>query len=142
MATIHTFTGNEVIATEVPQYLNQNFSGMNSELTALSTDAITSINGKKATNNNFNVTEFVSYWQPNEVVALGEIRFLGGRENNGTILECTKTGTTGSIQPSEEGVDNTTSWKFKRLSDLLIKSEIYNSSDHLVLPDGSEFWIG
>ena len=30
MATIHTFTGNEVIATEVPKYLNDNFSALNS----------------------------------------------------------------------------------------------------------------
>ena len=30
MATIHTFTGNEIIATEVPKYLNDNFSALNS----------------------------------------------------------------------------------------------------------------
>ena len=30
MATIHTFNGNEIIATEVPKYLNDNFSALNS----------------------------------------------------------------------------------------------------------------
>lgn len=97
---MHTFTGNEVIATEVPQYLNQNFSGINTEVTTLSANAVKTINGKKATNNNINISEFDSYWKASETVTVGDVRFLGGRENSGIVLECVKTGTTGSTQPT------------------------------------------
>lgn len=100
MATIHTFTGNEVIATEVPQYLNQNFSGINTEVTNLSKDAVKTINGNKATNNNINISEFDSYWKAGEVVTIGDVRFLKGRDNTGIVLECVQTGTTGSNQPT------------------------------------------
>ena len=100
MATIHTFTGNEVIATEVPNYLNQNFSNINTEVTTLSANAVKTVNGKKATNNNINVSEFDSYWKASETVTVGDVRFLGGRENSGIVLECVKTGTTGSTQPT------------------------------------------
>lgn len=100
MATIHTFTGNEVIATEVPQYLNQNFSDINTEVTNLSKNVVKTINGNKATNNNINISEFDSYWKAGEVVTVGDIRFLKGRDNTGIVLECTQTGTTGSNQPT------------------------------------------
>ena len=100
MATIHTFNGNEVIATEVPNYLNQNFGNINTEVTTLSANAVKTVNGKKATNNNINVSEFDSYWKASETVTVGDVRFLGGRENSGIVLECVKTGTTGSTQPT------------------------------------------
>ena len=100
MATIHTFNGNEVIATEVPNYLNQNFGNINTEVTTLSANAVKTVNGKKATNNNINISEFDSYWKASETVTVGDVRFLGGRENSGIVLECVKTGTTGSTQPT------------------------------------------
>lgn len=38
-------------------------------------------------------------WEPNEEVALGDVRYLNGRENAGIVLECIKAGTTGTEQP-------------------------------------------
>lgn len=100
MATIHTFTGNEVIATEVPNYLNENFKAINDEVVDLSENAITTINGEKPTNNNFNIVGFDSYWESGEAVEVGDIRVPKGRENSGLFLECVKAGTTGATQPT------------------------------------------
>lgn len=40
------------------------------------------------------------YWQPNEEVKVGTIRFPQGNENVGYILECVEAGTTGEEQPT------------------------------------------
>lgn len=69
---LHNFDGNEVIATELPQYLNQNFTAIPSSM---------------------------GVWEKGEEVEVGDIRFLSGRENTGYILECVSSGTTGSTQP-------------------------------------------
>lgn len=99
MATIHTFTGNEVIATEVPKYLNDNFSALNTETANLSKSVVKTINSKSPVNGNINITGFDSYWEANEQISVGDIRIPKGRENSGYIFECTKAGTTGSTQP-------------------------------------------
>ena len=69
---LHNFDGNEVIATELPQYLNQNFTAIPSNM---------------------------GVWEKNEAVEVGDIRLLSGRENTGYMLECVASGTTGSTQP-------------------------------------------
>lgn len=69
---LHNFDGNEVIATDLPQYLNQNFTSIPSNM---------------------------GVWDKNEEVEVGDIRFLSGRENTGYILECVSSGTTGETQP-------------------------------------------
>ena len=99
MATIHTFNGNEVIATEVPKYLNDNFSALNTETANLSKSVVKTINSKSPVNGNINITGFDSYWEANEQISVGDIRIPKGRENSGYIFECTKAGTTGSTQP-------------------------------------------
>lgn len=43
---------------------------------------------------------FESYWEPNEAVQAGEIRFPTGRNNSGIVLECVQTGTTGNTMPT------------------------------------------
>lgn len=43
---------------------------------------------------------FDGNWKPNEQVKVGDIRFLGGRENVGYVLECIQAGTTGATQPT------------------------------------------
>ena len=70
---LHSFDGNEVIATELPQYLNQNFTAIPSNM---------------------------GVWEKNEAVEVGDIRFLSGRENTGYMLECIASGTTGVTQPT------------------------------------------
>ena len=99
MATIHTFNGNEIIATEVPKYLNDNFSALNTETANLSKSVVKTINSKSPVNGNINITGFDSYWEANEQISVGDIRIPKGRENSGYIFECTKAGTTGSTQP-------------------------------------------
>ena len=99
MATIHTFTGNEVIATEVPKYLNDNFSALDTETANLSKSVVKTINSKSPVNGNINITGFDSYWEAKEAVQVGDIRVPRGRENSGIVLECIKAGTTGSTQP-------------------------------------------
>lgn len=99
MATIHTFTGNEVIATEVPKYLNDNFSALNTETDNLSKSVVKTVNGTSPVNGNVNIVGFDSYWEANEQVSVGEIRVPKGRENSGLFFECVKAGTTGSSQP-------------------------------------------
>lgn len=89
---LHTFTGEEVIATEVPQYLNQNFS---------------------AIPNNLGV------WEANEAVSVGDTRILNGRENAGYVLECTKAGTTGTTQPTITDSDITDGTDINGLSGVL-----------------------
>lgn len=42
---------------------------------------------------------FESYWEANETVQVGEVRFPTGRENSGVVLECVQAGTTGNEQP-------------------------------------------
>ena len=69
---LHSFDGNEVIATELPQYLNQNFTAIPSNM---------------------------GVWEKNEAVEVGDIRLLSGRENAGYVLECVASGTTGETQP-------------------------------------------
>ena len=69
---LHNFDGNEVIATELPQYLNQNFTAIPSSM---------------------------GVWEKGEEVEVGDIRLLSGRENTGYILECVSSGTTGETQP-------------------------------------------
>ena len=100
MATIHTFTCNEVIATEVPKYLNDNFSALNTETANLSKSVVKTINSKSPVNGNINITGFDSYWEANEQVSVGEIRFPTGRDNSGIVLECVQTGTTGNTMPT------------------------------------------
>ena len=99
MATIHTFTGNEVIATEVPKYLNDNFSALNTETANLSKSVVKTVNGTSPVNGNVNIVGFDSYWEANEQVSVGDIRVPKGRENSGLFFECVKAGTTGSSQP-------------------------------------------
>ena len=43
---------------------------------------------------------FDGNWKANEEVKVGDIRFLGGRENVGYVLECIQAGTTGATQPT------------------------------------------
>lgn len=69
---LHTFTGDEVIATELPELLNQNFTAIPSNM---------------------------GVWEKNEAVEVGDIRLLSGRENTGYMLECVASGITGSTQP-------------------------------------------
>lgn len=69
---LHNFDGNEVIATDLPQYLNQNFTAIPSNM---------------------------GVWEKNEAVEVGDIRLLSGRENTGYVLECVASGTTGETQP-------------------------------------------
>ena len=99
MANLHSFTGNEVIATDVPKYLNQNFSALNEEATALSNTVVKTVNNTSPVNGNVNIVGFDSYWSANEQVSLGDIRIPKGRENSGLFFECVKAGTTGSSQP-------------------------------------------
>lgn len=47
-------------------------------------------------------TSSMGFWQPNEAVSVGDVRYLNGRENAGVILECIKAGTTGTEQPVVE----------------------------------------
>ena len=99
MANLHSFTGNEVVATDVPKYLNQNFSALNEEATALSNTVVKTVNNTSPVNGNVNIVGFDSYWSANEQVSLGDIRIPKGRENSGLFFECVKAGTTGSSQP-------------------------------------------
>lgn len=48
----------------------------------------------------------IGIWKPNEDVAVGDIRYLNGRENAGIVLECTQAGTTGTEQPVVSTSDN------------------------------------
>ena len=100
MANIYTFTGNEVIATDVPKYLNQNFSALNTETDNLSKSVVKTVNNTSPVNGNVNIVGFDSYWSANEQVSLGDIRIPKGRENSGLFFECVKAGTTGSTQPN------------------------------------------
>ena len=43
---------------------------------------------------------FDGNWKANEEVKIGDIRFLGGRENVGYVLECIQAGVTGATQPT------------------------------------------
>lgn len=75
---LHKFNGEEIIATEVPQYLNQNFSAIPSNL---------------------------GVWEAGEAVKVGDTRVLNGRENAGYVLECIEAGTTGTSQPTFSSSD-------------------------------------
>lgn len=44
--------------------------------------------------------DFNGYWNSQEEVRVGEVRFLRGRENSGYVLHCVEGGLTGESQPS------------------------------------------
>ena len=44
----------------------------------------------------------MGYWQPNESVTIGTVRFLMGSKYAGYYLKCTQTGVTGSSQPTPD----------------------------------------
>lgn len=126
MANIHTFTGNEVIATEVPNYLNQNFSALNTETANLSKSVVKTVNNVSPVNGNVNIVGFDSYWSANEQVSLGDIRIPKGRENSGLFFECVKAGTTGSTQPN---VDTTVLADFSDVGRIGAVRWIYNIAE-------------
>ena len=186
MATLHNFTGEEIIATELPSLLNQNFEYVNDnriktvnnigydennniDVTHLVTQSIqsgTDLNNLTTsgeyirlgsvtkllnspsespffltvlssnnlvkqvlteliannpatftrTMNSANWSPWIESganigtWESNEQVKVGDVRYLGGRENTGYILECVQAGTTGDSQPtvSKSDIDNST----------------------------------
>ena len=186
MAILHKFNGEEVIATELPQLLNQNFDYVND-------NRIKTVNNVEYDeNNNIDVTHLVSQsivsgtdlnnlttsgeyvrlgsvtkllnspsdtpffltvlasnglvkqvlteliannpatftrtmngtqwspwiesganigtWESNEQVKVGDVRYVGGRDYTGYVLECVQAGTTGDSQPtiSSSDIDNST----------------------------------
>ena len=186
MATLHNFTGEEIIATELPSLLNQNFEYVNDnriktvnnvgydennniDVTHLVTQPIQSgtdlnnlttsgeyirlgsvtklLNSPSespffltvlssnnlvkqvlteliATNpatftrtmNSANWSPWVESganigtWESNEQVKVGDVRYVGGRDYTGYVLECVQAGTTGDSQPtiSTGDIDNST----------------------------------
>lgn len=126
MANLHSFTGNEVIATDVPKYLNQNFSALNEEATALSNTVVKTVNNTSPVNGNVNIVGFDSYWSANEQVSVGDIRIPKGRENSGLFFECVKAGTTGSSQPE---VDTTVLADFSDVGRIGQVRWIYNIAE-------------
>lgn len=78
--TLHTFTGNEVVATELPNLLNENF-------TKVANNALKTVNNvAQDGNNNVNVTELIpkkitSNTNLNNVVTSGEYTFTKGSAN-------------------------------------------------------------
>lgn len=63
--------------------------------------AVRTVNGEEPdANGNVVAVSFDSYWEANETVQLGDIRFPKGRENSGYIFECMQAGTTGAEQPA------------------------------------------
>lgn len=43
---------------------------------------------------------FDGYWEAGEAVAVGDMRYIAGRDNVGYVLECIQAGTTGTTAPS------------------------------------------
>lgn len=78
--TLHTFTGNEVVATELPNLLNENF-------TKVENNRLKTVNNvAQDANNNVNVTELIpkqitSNTNLNNVVTSGEYTFTKGSAN-------------------------------------------------------------
>lgn len=78
--TLHTFTGDEVVATELPNLLNENF-------TKVANNALKTVNNvAQDGNNNVNVTELIpkqitSDTNLNNVVTSGEYTFTKGSAN-------------------------------------------------------------
>lgn len=190
--TLHTFTGDEVVATELPNLLNENF-------TKVANNALKTVNNvAQDGNNNVNVTELIpkkitSNTNLNNVVTSGEYTFTKGSANitnspttnsffltvlrndalvkqvvtevvlddpitytrvlNGSSwspwVEGGKVKTINNISPDDSGnVDLGIIPIAKGGTGATTASQacanlgIFNSDSHLVLPDGSEFWIG
>lgn len=186
MATLHSFTGEEIIATELPSLLNQNFEYVNDnriktvnnvgydennniDVTHLVTQSIqsgTDLNNLTTsgeyirlgsvtkllnspsespffltvlssnnlvkqvlteliannpatftrTMNSANWSPWIESganigtWESNEQVKVGDVRYVGGRDYTGYVLECVQAGTTGDSQPtiSKGDIDNST----------------------------------
>lgn len=51
-------------------------------------------------NDNYDINEFEGYWESNESVSVGDVRFLKGRNNTKYLLECVQSGVTGAEQPT------------------------------------------
>lgn len=51
-------------------------------------------------NDNYDINEFEGYWESNESVSVGDVRFLKGRNNTKYLLECVQSGITGTEQPT------------------------------------------
>jgi hypothetical protein len=111
MATIHTFTGNEIIATEVPKYLNDNFSALNS----VDEDVKTQL-GAKAPLASPTLT--------------GTPKAPTASEGTNTTQIATTAFVASAVKV--KSVNGKT-------GDVVVAD--FNSSGHLVFPDGSEFWI-
>lgn len=190
--TLHTFTGDEVVATELPNLLNENF-------TKVANNALKTVNNvAQDGNNNVNVTELIpkqitSDTNLNNVVTSGEYTFtkdsatitnsptsnsffLTVLRNNALVkqvvtevvlddpitytrvlsgsswspwVEGGKVKTINNIEPDDSGnVDlgiipiSQGGTGATTASDACTNLGIFNSDSHLVLPDGSEFWIG
>ena len=65
--------------------INSNFANLDERVETLENRKIVSNEGN---------------WEAGEAVEVGDIRFLGGRDNAGYILECVQAGTTGAEQPT------------------------------------------
>lgn len=66
------------------------------------------INGKLPdSTDNYDINEYEGYWEAEENVSVGDVRFLKGRNNTKYLLECVQEGTTGSEQPTiSDNTDN------------------------------------
>lgn len=74
--------------------INSNFANLDERVETLENRKIVSNEGN---------------WEAGEQVEVGDIRFLGGRDNAGYILVCVEAGTTGTTQPTftEDDVEGT-----------------------------------
>lgn len=108
------------------------------------------INGKLPdSTDNYDINEYEGYWEAEENVSVGDVRFLKGRNNTKYLLECVQEGTTGTEQPTvDENVILANYSDNARIGSMRLIFNIAEKDDNEVLATGilytravySELW--